>query len=240
MTDPDRRRRRRAGFTLVEAVISLSLVAVVALLVGSALLTSSQVSSESYVENEVVSLAGRVLDEACDPLATATAITAAASDGSSVRVQHMWGQADGSTALGACLSPRQRFPGWSVEVRWVADPVSINETTLKLDWNFDGDISDTSTALGHLETRVFDAPTGGTEQTSLRRQIGAARTRIVSGGTGSPVRLIFSQAGAPTTALAVGDLALQINLAVVHDPIPGPNGKAERHFLRAVRTVALR
>lgn len=117
MTDPDLRRRRRAGFTLVEAVISLSLVAVVALLVGSALLTSSQVSSESYVENEVVSLAGRVLDEACDPLATATAITAAASDGSSVRVQHMWGQADGSTALGACLSPRQRFPGWSVEVR---------------------------------------------------------------------------------------------------------------------------
>lgn len=233
-------RRKTAGFTLVEAVVSLSLAAVVALLVGSALLTSSQVSSESYVEGEVVGLAGRVLDEACDPLATASAITAAAADGSSVRIQHTWGQADGTTALGACLSPTQRFPGWSVELLWVADPVSIDETTLKLDWNFDGDISDTTTALGHLETRVFDAPTGGTEQTRFRRQIGAARTRIVSGGAGSPVQLVFSQAGAAATPLVAGASALQINLAIVHDPIPGPDGKPERHFLRATRTVALR
>lgn len=239
MTDP-RSLRRRAGFTLVEAVISLSLVAVVALLVGSALLTSSQVSSESYVEGEVVGLATRVLDEACDPLATASAITAAAADGSGVRVQHTWGLADGSTAVGACLSPSQRLPGHSVEVLWVADPVSIDETTLKLDWNFDGDLADATTALGHLEARVYDAPTGGTEQTRFRRQIGAARTRIVSGGAGSPVQLIFSQAGAPAAPLAAGAAALQLNLAIVHDPIPGPNGKPERHFLRATRTVALR
>ncbi len=236
----ERRPRRSAGFTLVEAVISLSLVAIVALLVGSALLTSSQVSSESYVEGEVVGLAQRVLDEACDPLTMATAITAAAADGSSVRVQHTWGLADGSTALGAVLSPSQRFPGWSVEVLWVADPVSISEPATKLDWNFDGDAADATTALGHLEARVFDAPAGGTEQTRFRRPIGAARTRIVSGGAGSPVQYIFSQAGAPTTPLTTGDTALQINLAIVHDPIPGPDGKPERHALRATRTVALR
>jgi hypothetical protein len=234
-------RRRRSGLTLVEAAIAASLVGLVALLVGSALLTSSQVSSESYVEGEVVGLATRVLDEATDPLATATAITEA--DGLHVRVQHTWGLADGSTALGAVLSPGQRFPGWSVELRWVADPVSISEPATKLDWNFDGDATDAATLLGHLELRVFDAPTGGTEQTHLRRPIGAARTRLVAGGAASPaspVLNIFSRVGAPASLVTTSDTALQLNLAVVHDPIPGANGQPERHALRVTRTVALR
>lgn len=264
-------RRRRAALTLVELVVVLAIASIIALVIGSAVVTSTLVNRETYVENEVVSVASGAADELARVLSQAdrfVSATTLSALGDQLRFQARWSTADGQPEFGICLPDTlaTRIVDGVGELRWVADGPGLNESG-QVDLNGDGDMTDNgvnAVGLGRLEVLYFNA--AGTELEQYRTTIGGGNVRFVRrpcdvnppATVAAPI-FLFSRPPAPefpvaasnpeglrmteivrTEAESPSDPAVQLNLRVVHDPIPGPGGARELHLFNVRRVVARR
>ncbi len=263
--------RRRAGLSIVELVVVLSITSIIALMIGAAIVTSTIVNRETYVENEVISVASRAADELARVLSQAerfVSATTLSAQGDRLRFQARWSTPDGQPLHGIRLpdtASTQLVDGYA-EVRWVADGAGLNESG-QVDLNGDGDMTDNgagAVGLGRLEVLYFDG--AGTELPQYRTTIGGGPVRFVRrpcdvnppAATPAPI-FIFSRPPAPsfpvaasnpegyrmtqvvaTDAETTADPAVQINLRVVHNPIPGSSGARELHLFNVRRVVARR
>lgn len=170
-----RRRTGRAGFTLVEVSIVVAFAALLVGYVASIALTASAVNRDTYIENDLVQLGNRILDEAAESIgggANFTAVSAAAAT-PFVRYQHEWDDdldgiaettdSDGVLTLGARLSPTRYVATWSSQLVWIDEGIDVRESVARVDLNGDGDTLDTLDC-GRLELQFFNAATGGTIQ----------------------------------------------------------------------------
>lgn len=208
---------RRAGMSLVEVAIVCGIASILALAVGGMVVSSAQVNRETWVENEVVSVAAQAADELAYAVSQADRFTDAwdlSNLGDQLELQALWTNDTLQASVGALLpvaddSPSRRQPGWAVRALWV--PEATLPERGQIDINGDGDMTD-DVAVGRLELRYYDAPAndGGTEATIYRRRIGGGRVRFVreafDGAPTRPVRLfsrppVTSAAGVDTPRL---------------------------------------
>lgn len=263
--------RRRAGFSIVELVVVMAIASIIALVVGSAMVTSTLVNRETYVENEVVTVASRAADELARVLSQADRFVSASTlsaQGDQLRFQARWSTADGQPEFGIRLPDTLATPlvDGTGEIRWVADGTGMNESG-QIDLNGDGDKTDNgvnAVGLGRLEVLYFNS--AGTELEQYRTTIGGGTVRFVRrpcdvtppATTAAPI-FIFSRPPAPLFPVAVSnpeglrmneivftesetpsDPAVQLNLRVVHNPIPGGDGSRTLHLFTVRRVVARR
>lgn len=221
---PALRAGRRAGLTLVEAAVAVGIVGLLTAVLAGALVTSTAVSRDVWVEEEVVRMAGRTVDTLADELSRAGRFTDAwdlSQQGDQLELQHRWCDQSGQVVHGAELPLRRpgeapfgaewadrHRAGWAVRAVWVAEGQPIREASPlgSVDVNGDGDTNDV-VACGHIELRYYTGTLksgAAIEQTGLRRQLGGGAVRIVQAafaGAATPRRLF---ARPPVTALATG------------------------------------
>lgn len=208
---------RRAGMSLVEVAIVVGIASVLALAVGGMVVSSAQVNQETWVENEVVSVAAQAADELAHALSQADRYTDAwdlSNTGDQLEFQALWTNDTLQPQVGALLAvadtdPSRRQLGWAVRALWVPEATLPERGQIDIDG--DGDTSD-AVVVGRIELRYYDAPAnaGGSEVTVYRRRIGGGRVRFVreayEGAPTSPVRLfsrppVTSAAGVDTPRL---------------------------------------
>lgn len=208
----------RGGLTLVEVVIVCGIASILALAVGGIVVSSAQINRETWVENEVVSIAAQAADELAHALSQADRYTDAwdlSNLGDQLEFQSLWTNDTLQAQLGALLpvadnDPSRRQAGWATRALWVPE-ATLSELG-QIDIDGDGDMND-AVAVGRIELRIYDGPAnaGGTEVTVYRRRIGGGRVRFVreafAGSPSSPVRIfsrppVTSAAGVDTPRLS--------------------------------------
>lgn len=201
---------RRAGMSLVEVAVVCGIASILALAVGSMVVSSAQVNRETWVENEVVTIAAQAADELAFAISQADRFTDAwdlSSAGDQLEVQSLWTNDTLQPVVGTLLpvrddDPMRRQAGWAVRAVWV--PEATLPERGQIDINGDGDTAD-AVAVGRLELRYYGATAnaGGTEVPLYTRRIGGGRVRFVrdafAGAAANPVR-IFSRP--PVTSAA--------------------------------------
>lgn len=232
----------RTGLTLVELAIVCGVASILALAVGAMVVSSAHVNRETWVENEVVSVAAQAADELAYALSQADRYTDAwdlSNTGDQLEFQALWTNDTLQAQLGALLpvaddDPSRRQTGWAVRALWVPEATLPERGQIDIDG--DGDMND-AVAVGRIELRFYDAPAngGGTEVTVYRRRIGGGRVRFVrqafDGAPSSPVRIfsrppVTSAAGVDTPRL--GQVVRTVDELTSGGPSPDyPHGFGE-------------
>jgi type II secretory pathway pseudopilin PulG len=228
--------------SLVEVVVACGIASILALAVGGMVVSSAQVNRETWVENEVVSVAAQAADELAHALSQADRFTDAwdlSSAGDQLELQALWTNDTLQPVLGALLpvssaDPSRRQAGWAVRALWVPEATLPERGQIDIDG--DGDAADT-VAVGRLELRYYAAPAngGGAEVTLYRRRIGGGRVRFVQrafdGAPSAPVRMfsrppVTSAAGVDTPRL--GEVVRTSDEVAAGGPSPDyPHGFGE-------------
>lgn len=209
---------------------------------------------------------GRVMTATTSPLPAAVpqgAEWGPLADPPRYDLQQRW--ADGAALLeGAVLTPMRREPGWRTRITFVQDTGVyrglFDERKHKvdvpagrdLDGNGvidvlgiglpDGDQLDVF-QLGRLEVQFFDAAGLPVPFEGLR--FGGGRTFVLWNATNSPrLKPLFSKVenGGEESSLPAEatDAAVQLNLTVLHLPVPGADGRPEVRCLNISRAVSPR
>lgn len=217
-----RRPGRTAGLTLVELMIVAAIVAMIAGVLGSAVVSSSALSREVYVDDETIRAASTTIDTLADELSRAGRYTRSQAAvipfgglaGEAIEFQNRWADASSQAAFGLELpggagatplfgstwNAKHRLD-WRIRAVFVAEATLPEAHTLgSFDINNDGDTSDTVT-VGRMELRYFSSTTDASEVVGMRRALGGRTVRVVrdarngTSGTDSEVR-IFSRPNA--------------------------------------------
>lgn len=185
---------RRAGFTLVEVSVVVAFASLLVGYVASIALTTSTVNRDTYIENDLLLLGNKILDEAAESVGGAANFTAVSANAAApftpfVRYQHEWDDdadgiaeatdSDGVLTLGARLSPTRYTASWSTQLQWIDEGLDIREAVAQLDLNLDGDTNDVLDC-GRLEVQHFNAATGGTLQQSTRQPLSQGRVFVLN------------------------------------------------------------
>lgn len=178
-------------------------------------------------------------------------------------LQQRW--AEGAALVdGAFVSPTRREPGWTTRITFVQDTSVLggllDERRLNLDvpagrdldgngvidvlgvGQADGDLTDVF-QLGRIEVQFFDE--NGVRVPFEGLRFGGGRTFVLWNHTNAPrLRPLFSKVengGEESVRPAdEADLAFQLNLTVVHLPVPGADGRPEVRCLNLSRAVSPR
>lgn len=266
---PARRLPSAAGLTLIEAIVVVGIAAGFVVLLAFAIKSATLVNREVHLQTEAMDLATRVADAfearaitmvtqpwplppADDPTATSLAFMQSYVDAADELVQ------------GVVVMDRQSIEGGCVRFRWMADPNPrqypggsaaglIAESFLERDLNGDGDTTD-EYEVGYMTMEFFDAApsAGGVLQQAVTFG-DRGRTRVLWDGGAGELRPIFSQLDDPGTpadqsfdaydrdaGINPTQNAVQLNLTVLFDPIPGSSGAPETSVFRISRAVSPR